>query len=374
MSALSISSASASSGWAISLGASLATPCVASPPHPSPHIISVAHISGNSGDIHQQARAAGARARHMLPAAMVPLGLRRDSATGARPPHISPDPQLDERTAHPESVRGFKAAPSGVRAREYLVGILLRHSEGRALILAPESLPGWRSWVLHVLRSLGMQIASRRSEWEEENGSAGAGAAYDAHDDAVDLPTPSFSADRVVIRERYPLVRRTQSMPGPYSDRYPAVNSFRLVKHQFSPRPPRRRLGKSTSLPSDSRKGSNSTTDSSGVSRFDGSERSSGSSNPPVVLGTNPTMWPVPRPEPFLRIGGSVTWKTEWHPLGSFVGVANSELALQYSVWGAQIRLSLWEHVLKLRRELVEHHGEWFRYVSLSWLRAPHGI
>lgn len=336
--------------------------------------MSVTHISGNPGNIHQQARAAGARARHMLPAAMVPLGERRDSSTGARPPHISPAPQLDERTAHPESVRGFKAAPGSVRAREYLVGILLRHSEGRALILAPESLPGWGSWVLHVLRSLGIQIASRGSDWDEENGSAGAGAAYDAHDDAVDLPMPSYSADRVVIRKRYPLVRRTQSMPGPYSDRYPAANSFRLVKHQFSPRPPRRRLGKSTSRGMNLHVGSNSTTDSSGFSRFAGSDRSSGSSNPPVVLGTNPTMWPVPRPEPYLRIGGSVTWKTEWHPLGSFVGVANSELALQYSVWGAQIRLSLWEHVLKLRRELVEHHGEWFRYVSLSWLRALRGV
>lgn len=46
------------------------------------------------------------------------------------------------------------------------------------------------------------------------------------------------------------------------------------------------------------------------------------------------------------------------------MGVANTELALQYSPWGAQQRMMLWYHVLKMRQQLVGQYGEWFRYVS----------
>lgn len=247
MSALSISSASSAGESSISLGMYPMSPCAdgASPPRtPTLNITpAVTQISGDSGQHVQQ------RARHMLPAAMVPLGQRRDSSSGGRPPQNSPAPQVDEYVAHSEGVR-HKPAPMGVRARDHLVGILLRHSAGRALILPPESLPGWSNWILSILHSLGIPITSYGSEWEEEERPEGLQPSeprdnQDDRDDHIPPPAASSSADLVVIRKRYPLVRRTQSAPGPYSDRYPAANSFRVLRHQFSPRPQRRRLGES---------------------------------------------------------------------------------------------------------------------------------
>lgn len=222
------------------------SPCAdgPSPPQPSTSDIkpAVTQTSGNSRQPFQ-------RGRHMVPAGMVSLGQRRDSSTGGRPPRTSPAPQVDERPAYPESVR-YKAAPIGVRARDHLVGILLRHSEGRALIFAPESLPGWNNWILNILHSLGVPITSYGSEWEEEERpqpqpQLQPSEPRDNYDDHLPSLAPSSSADQVVIRERYPRVRRTHSAPGPYSDRYPAANSFRVLKHQFSPRTQRRRFGES---------------------------------------------------------------------------------------------------------------------------------
>lgn len=291
----------------------------------------------------------------MLPAAMVPLGLRRDPAPapGTRDdrPARGLEPRVDQRLAHREG--GHRPRPMESRARDRLVGILLRHSEGRALILPPSSLPGWGRWGLNVLHCLGVPASSPTVER-----GGGDVRTDDTHaGDAVHLPTSSASADLVASRpQRFPLVRRTQSSPGPYSAKYPAANSFRVLKHQFSPRPPRRRLGvlARSRRCADSHVGSDST------------QSSDGSANPPVILGTNPTEWPVMRPEPLLRIGGCVTWRArESYPFGSFQGVGNSEITLQYTPWGAQQRLLLWDHVFKLRRQLVARYGEWFRYVSL---------
>lgn len=165
----------------------------------------------------------------LLPAAMVPLGWARDD-----PKLRELEPLVDEYRAKTKMHRGNQR-----RASSLLVDLLLRQSDGHALTL-PESEGVWGKWGLSVLRWMGLH-----SQDQDASDSAFT-FNYKESDDALPPPdVPTLPELPVNHRpRRYPLVRRTQSSPGPYSAQYPAANSYLTMKHRFTPPAPRRRLSK----------------------------------------------------------------------------------------------------------------------------------